>query len=556
MDAGLEPSFVSGARDVPLLELPIGRALADAARRWPGRDALVAPLGADEAAVRWSWAELDRRAEAVAAGLLALGLEPGNRIGVWSLNTAEWVLTQFAAAKAGLILVTVNPAYRAFELEYALRQVGCAALVLGPPFKGSDYLALLREVAPERLPDLRLVIAFGLDAPGTIPFEAVPDRATPEARGRVAALAGAIRAGDDANIQFTSGTTGSPKGVTLSHRSILNNGFFVGAAMRLTPEDRICVPVPLYHCFGMVMGVLAAVTHGTALVFTGRGFDPLATLRAAADERCTAIYGVPTMFLAELDHPEFDRFDLSALRTGIMAGSPCPIAVMRRVTERMNLGGLTICYGMTETSPVSFQSAVDDPLERRVSTVGRVHPHVECKVVDGEGRVVPRGTAGELCTRGYSVMRGYWGEPGRTAAVLDAEGWMHTGDLATIDPEGFGNIVGRLKDLIIRGGENVSPREVEDYLYRHPDVGDVAVFGVADPRYGEEVCAWVRPRPGAMLTAEAVRDFCAGRIAHQKVPRYVEIVDSFPMTVTGKMQKFLMREAMERRLGLTREATA
>ena len=568
MAAGLEPSFVTGARDVPLLETPVGRALGEAARRWPGRDALVAPCGAGDATVRWSWAELDRRAEDFAAGLLALGLEPGDRIGMWSLNTAEWVLVQFAAAKAGLILVTVNPAYRAVELDYALRQVGCAALVLGPPFKTSDYLAMLREIAPEidgcapgrlaaeRLPDLRLVIAFGMEAPGTMGFDAVPGHATAGTRARTAALAGAIRAGDDANIQFTSGTTGTPKGVTLTHANILNNGAFVGAAMRLTETDRICVPVPLYHCFGMVMGVLAAVAHGAALVFPGRGFDPLATLRAAAAERCTAIYGVPTMFLAELDHPEFDAFDLSALRTGIMAGSPCPIAVMRRVTERMNLSGLTICYGMTETSPVSFQSAVDDPLERRVSTVGRVHPHLEVKVVDPEGRIVPRGTAGELCTRGYAVMRGYWGEPERTAAVLDAEGWMHTGDLATIDAEGYGNIVGRIKDLIIRGGENVSPREVEDYLYRHPDVQDVAVFGVADPRYGEEVCAWVRPRPGAALTAEVVRDFCRGRIAHQKVPRYVEIVDAFPMTVTGKVQKFVMREAMERKLGLRADATA
>jgi fatty-acyl-CoA synthase len=330
----------------------------------------------------------------------------------------------------------------------------------------------------------------------------------------------------------------------------------VGRAMRLGPEDRICIPVPLYHCFGMVMGNLAAVTHGAAMVYPGRGFDPLATLRTAAEERCTALYGVPTMFIAELDHPEFAAFDLSRLRTGIMAGSPCPIAVMRKVVERMNLSGLTICYGMTETSPVSFQSAIDDPLERRVSTIGRVHPHLEVKVVDPEGRILPRGEAGELCTRGYAVMRGYWGEPERTAAVLDAEGWMHTGDLATVDAEGFGNIVGRIKDLIIRGGENVSPREVEDYLYRHPDVQDVAVFGVADPRYGEEVCAWIRPRPGSGLTPEAVRAFCTGRIAHQKVPRYVELVDSFPMTVTGKMQKFVMRDTMERRLGLAAAATA
>ncbi|RYB03207.1 AMP-binding protein [Lichenibacterium ramalinae] len=564
----MEPSFVTGARDVPLLDVTIGRALGDAARRWPDRDALVAPWGCDEAPVRWSWAELDRRAETVAAGLLALGLAPGDRIGMWSLNTAEWALVQFAAAKAGLILVTVNPAYRVVELDYALNKVGCAALVLGPPFKGSDYLGMLRELAPEldgaapgalaapRLPALRLVVAFGTAAPGTVPFDAVAGFATPETAAAVAALAGTIRPEDDANIQFTSGTTGTPKGVTLTHRNILNNGYFVGRAMRLAPEDRICIPVPLYHCFGMVMGNLASVTHGAAMVYPGRGFDPLATLRTAAEERCTALYGVPTMFIAALDHPDFAAFDLSRLRTGIMAGSPCPIAVMRKVVERMHLSGLTICYGMTETSPVSFQSAIDDPLERRVSTIGRVHPHLDVKIVDPEGRVLPRGEAGELCTRGYAVMRGYWGEPERTAAVLDAEGWMHTGDLATVDAEGFGNVVGRIKDLIIRGGENVSPREVEDYLYRHPDVQDVAVFGVADPRYGEEVCAWIRPRPGSGLTPEAVRAFCTGRIAHQKVPRYVELVDSFPMTVTGKMQKFLMRDTMERRLGLAAAATA
>ena len=564
----MEASFVSGARDVPLLEIPIGRALSDAARRWPDRDALVAPHGAEEAAARWSWSELDRRADGFAAGLLALGLEPGDRIGMWALNTAEWVLVQFAAAKAGLILVTVNPAYRVTELEFALRQVGCAALVLGPPFKTSDYLAMLRELAPEldgcepgrlaaaRLPDLRTVIAFGFDPPGAVPFESVPGRAGPAEAARLAALADTIRAGDDVNIQFTSGTTGTPKGVTLTHRNILNNGFFIGKAMRYGPDDRVCIPVPLYHCFGMVIGVLACLAHGSCMVFPGRGFDPLATLRTAAGERCTSLYGVPTMFLAELDHPAFDDFDLTSLRTGVMAGSPCPIAVMRRVVERMHLAGLTICYGMTETSPVSFQSAVDDPLERRVSTVGRVHPHLEVKVVDPEGRVVPRGEAGELCTRGYAVMRGYWGEPERTAAVLDGDGWMHTGDRATIDAEGFCNIVGRIKDLIIRGGENVSPREVEDYLYRHPDVQDVAVFGVPDPRYGEEVCAWVKPRPGASLTADSVRNFCVGRIAHQKVPRYVEVVDAFPMTVTGKVQKFVMREAMEAKLGLSAEATA
>ena len=564
-----QASHVHGPTDVPLLEIPIGRALEEAARSWPERLALVGPFGGDDISVRWTWAELDARASALAAGLLALGLVPGDRIGIWSLNNVEWALVQFAAAKAGLILVTVNPAYRLIELEYALNKVGCAALVLGAAFKGSDYLGMVRNLAPEldrsapgrlaaeRLPHLRSVIVFALPAvPGTFAFDDLSALAGPDERGRIAELAGRIRADDPANIQFTSGTTGSPKGVTLTHRNILNNGYFVGRAMKLGPEDRICIPVPLYHCFGMVMGNLASVTSGAAMVYPGRGFDPLATLAITEREACTALYGVPTMFIAGLDHPEFARFDLSRLRTGIMAGSPCPISVMRRAVERMNLGGITICYGMTETSPVSFQSAIDDPLERRVSTVGRVHPHLEVKVVDAEGRTVPRGTPGELCTRGYAVMLGYWDEPDKTAEVLDASGWMHTGDLATLDDEGFCNIVGRIKDLIIRGGENVSPREIEDYLYRHPDIQDVQVFGVPDPRYGEEVCAWVRRRPGSLLDAEGVRAFCIGQIAHQKVPRYVEFVDAFPMTVTGKMQKYLMREAMQEKLGLRSERTA
>ena len=564
-----EASHVHGPADVALLDIPIGQALEDAARRWPEGLALVGPFGGDETTVRWTWGELDARATAFAAGLLALALAPGDRIGIWSLNTVEWTLVQFAAAKAGLILVTVNPAYRLIELEYALNKVGCAALVLGSPFKGSDYLGMVRALAPEidatvsgplgaeRLPHLDRVIVFGMPAvAGTIAFDDVPARAGPDERARIGQLAGTIRADDPANIQFTSGTTGSPKGVTLTHRNILNNGYFVGRAMRLGPEDRICIPVPLYHCFGMVMGNLASVTSGAAMVYPGRGFDPLATLEVIEREACTALYGVPTMFIAELDHPAFERFDLSRLRTGIMAGSPCPISVMRRAVDRMHLGEMTICYGMTETSPVSFQSAVDDPLERRVSTVGRVHPHLEVKVVDAEGRTVSRGQTGELCTRGYAVMLGYWDEAEKTAEVLDASGWMHTGDLATIDAEGFCNIVGRIKDLIIRGGENVSPREIEDYLYRHPDIQDIQVFGVADARYGEEVCAWIRRRPGSALDAEGVRAFCRGQIAHQKVPRYVEFVDAFPMTVTGKMQKYLMRAAMEEKLGLEADATA
>ena len=564
-----DKSHVVGPCDVPLLDLCIGQALSDAARRWPDRPALISPDGTGDRVIRWTWAELDRHAEAFAAGFIALGLVPGDRIGIWSLNTAEWALTQFAAAKAGLILVTVNPAYRLVELEFALNKVGCAALVLGPPFKGTDYLGLLQALAPEladaepgrlaaiRLPALRSVILFGAaTAAGTIAFDTVADLAGSAEAARVVELEASIAPDDPANIQFTSGTTGSPKGVTLTHRNILNNGYFVGRAMRLSADDRICIPVPLYHCFGMVMGNLASLTHGAAMVYPGRGFDPVAAMKAVVEERCTALYGVPTMFIAELDHPDFETFDLSSLRTGIMAGSPCPIAIMRRVVDRMHLADLTICYGMTETSPVSFQSAVDDPLERRVSTVGRVHPHLEIKIVDREGHTVRRGDPGEICTRGYAVMLGYWDEPQRTAEVLDPDGWMHTGDLGTVDPQGFGNIVGRIKDLIIRGGENVSPREVEDYLYRHPEIQDVQVFGVPDERYGEEVCAWVKRREGSALTADAVRAFCSGQIAHQKVPRYVEFVDGFPMTVTGKMQKYLMREAMERKLGLAAVATA
>ncbi len=558
-------SHVRGATDVPLLDVTIGTALAEAARHWPDRLALV-DRGS---AARFTWAELDRAAERLAAGLLALGLDPGDRIGVWSLNTAEWAVTQFAAAKAGLILVTINPAYRLVELEFALNKVGCKALVLGPPFKTTDYLGLLQTLAPEidaaepgrlvaaRLPALRAVLVFGMPPPpGILGLAQVMERATPAEAARLAELATTLAPDDAANIQFTSGTTGSPKGVTLTHRNILNNGYFVGRAIRLTAEDRICIPVPLYHCFGMVMGNLASLTHGAATVYPGRGFDPLATLDAVEAERCTALYGVPTMFIAELDHAEFGRFDLESLRTGIMAGSPCPIAVMRRVVERMNMGELTIAYGMTETSPVSFQSAIDDPLERRVSTVGRIHPHLEVKIVDAEGGTVPRGTSGEILTRGYAVMRGYWDEPVRTAEVLDADGFMHTGDLGTIDAEGYAKIVGRIKDLVIRGGENISPREVEEYLYRHPAIADVQVFGVPDPLYGEELCAWIRLRDGSTLTLDEVRAFCAGEIAHQKIPRYVEFVTDFPMTVTGKMQKYLMREAMERKLGLRREETA
>lgn len=560
-----EPSYVSGISEVPLLGRTIGQALERAAARWGGREALVSP----SQGVRWSWGELRERADGLAAGLVALGLKPGDRIGIWSLNRAEWALTQFAAARAGLVLVTINPAYRLTELEHALKTVGCAALVTATAFKSSDYMGMLATLAPElasavpghleaaRLPALRVVVQIGGPrVAGAIGFEDVAALGGEAERAALGRIGERLQFDDPINIQFTSGTTGAPKGVTLTHHNILNNGYFVGRALKLTEADRICIPVPLYHCFGMVMGNLAAVTHGAAMVYPGEGFDPLVTLETVAAERCTALYGVPTMFIAELDHPRFGEIDLTSLRTGIMAGSPCPIEVMKRVVERMHMRDVTIAYGMTETSPVSFQSATDDPLERRVSTVGRVHPHLEVKVVDLEGRVVPRGKPGELCTRGYSVMQGYWGEAEKTAEVLDAAGWMHTGDLASLDAEGYCNIVGRIKDMVIRGGENLYPREIEEFLFTHPKVQSVQVFGVADARYGEELCAWIVLREGETMDEAEVRRFCEGQIAHQKIPRYVEFVEEFPMTVTGKVQKFLMRREVEQRLGLEAQATA
>ena len=557
-------SYVHGAMDTPLLGETLGRSFDRTVAQWGDRPGLVVR----SQGVRWSYAELGARAEAFAAGLLALGIEPGDRVGIWSLNNAEWLVTQIATAKAGIILVNVNPAYRVVELEYALNKVGVTALVTATAFKASDYIGLLREIMPElatdqpgalhaaRVPSLRTIIQIGGASPGTIGFEDVAGLGGAAQRDRLALLRETLQFDDPINIQFTSGTTGSPKGTTLTHHNVLNNGFFIGEAMQLTAEDRLCIPVPLYHCFGMVLGNLAAITHGACMVYPGEGFDPLAVLETVAEERCTGLHGVPTMFIAEMEHPRFAEFDLSSLRTGIMAGSPCPIEVMRRAVDRMHLTDITICYGMTETSPVSFQTTADDPLERRVSTVGRIHPHLEVKIVDTEGRIVPRGVSGELCTRGYSVMLGYWDDRLRTEQVIDAARWMHTGDLAVIDAEGYCNIVGRIKDVVIRGGENVFPREVEEFLYTHPAILDVQCFGVPDSRYGEELCAWVKPRPDAVLSEEDVRAYCRGKIAHQKVPRYVKFVDEFPMTVTGKMQKFLMREAMERELGVTAAPTA
>jgi fatty-acyl-CoA synthase len=560
-----EASFVSGASARGLLYQTVDGVLRAAAAEHPERAGLVAP----HESIRWSFAELDREVERIARGLIACGLERGDRIGIWAPNRTEWVLTMFAAARAGLVLVNLNPAYRVMELQFALRLVECRALVFAPRFKGSDYGEMLSSLIPElesaspgrlqcaAFPALRLLVHLGHEPlAGTLGF----DDLAAAGQALDAAAAAAIEEASDPdevfNIQFTSGTTGSPKGATLTHFNIVNNGYFSGEGMRLTAADSICIPVPLYHCFGMVLGVLAAMTHGAASVLTGEGFEALAVLEIVAHERCTALHGVPTMFIAELGHPRFKEFDLSSLRTGIMAGSPCPTAVMRRVIAEMHMPEVTICYGMTETSPVSFQSAPEDSLERRVGTVGRVHPHVQVKIIDAQGRVTPRGVAGELLTRGYSVMRGYWNDPERTREVLDAAGWMHTGDLAVIDADGYCNIVGRVKDMIIRGGENVSPREIEEYLYLHPAVLDVAVVGVPDPKYGEEICACVRLKPGMTASEEDIREFCRNRIAHYKVPRYVRFMESFPLTVSGKVQKYLIREHLRAELHLSDEAHA
>jgi fatty-acyl-CoA synthase len=561
----LTTSYVHGASDQALSYMTIGDALDAAAAQWPDNEALVSC----HQNIRWNYRELCQRANDMAAGLIALGLKPGERVGIWSPNCAEWALTQFATAKAGLILVNINPAYRLSELEYALNKVGCRAFVTAAKFKSSNYLEMLRSLAPEleraepgklkaaKLPKLELVVRLGGErATGMMNFEDVTGRATAASRELLASLKGRLQPDDPINIQFTSGTTGSPKGATLTHFNILNNGFFVARAQAFTPKDRLCIPVPLYHCFGMVMGNLGCVTHGATMVYPEDAFEPQAVLRAIEKERCTALYGVPTMFVAELDHPEFERFDLSSLRTGVMAGAPCPIEVMKKVVSRMHMRDVTICYGMTETSPVSFQSRADDPIEKRVATVGRIHPHVEVKIVDESGRTVKPGERGELLSRGYSVMRGYWDDEAKTREAIDDAGWMHTGDLATLSADGYCNIVGRVKDMVIRGGENIYPREVEEFLYRHPKIQDVSVFGVPDDKYGEELCAWIRLRPGELLSEEDVRGFCKGQIARYKIPRYVRFVQAFPMTVTGKIQKFLMREAMVVELNIKEQETA
>jgi fatty-acyl-CoA synthase len=540
-------SYVSGPGPVPLLGETIGANLDRTVAAHPDNDAVVSV----HQGIRLSYAAFAEAVEEVARGLLGIGVEAGERVGIWAPNSAEWAILQYATAKMGAILVNLNPAYRSSEIAYALGQAGVSTLVMAPRFRSIDYVATLDEVAGD-LPGLTRRIVLGGDTPaGSMSWDDLRDAASGATADQLRAREAVLQFDDPVNIQYTSGTTGFPKGATLSHHNILNNGYFVGRGCGYTDADRVCVPVPLYHCFGMVMGNLACTTHGATIVYPAEGFEPEATLAAVAAERCTSLYGVPTMFIAELDHPGFAGHDLSSLRTGIMAGSPCPVEVMKRVRAEMHMDEVTICYGMTETSPVSFQTATDDPVDKRVGTVGRVHPHVEVKVVDPDsGRVVPRGEPGELCTRGYPVMLGYWDNAEATAESIDRAGWMHTGDLAVLDDDGYANIVGRIKDLVIRGGENVYPREVEEFLYGHPAIADVQVIGVPDERYGEELCAWVRLRDGEQAGGDELRAWCQGRIASFKVPRYWRFTDEFPMTVTGKVQKFKMREVSIEELGL------
>ena len=537
-------SYSHGTAEQTLLGETIGANLTRTAAAFGDRDAVVdVPAGR-----RWTYAQLDADTDTLARGLIAAGIKAGDRVGIWAPNCAEWVLLQYATAKAGIILVNINPAYRSHELNYALRQSGVRLLVSAESFKTSNYRAMIDEVRVG-LPGLDRVIYLGsadwdeLFVVGRMPIAGGGDQ--------LAERQVVLSFDDPINIQYTSGTTGFPKGATLSHHNILNNGYFIGEGCGYTEQDRVCIPVPFYHCFGMVLGNLACTTHGAAIVIPAAGFDPAATLRAVAAERCTSLYGVPTMFIAELALPDFASYDLSSLRTGIMAGSPCPVEVMKRVVSEMHMSEVTICYGMTETSPVSAQTRADDDMDRRVSTVGRVHPYIEVKIVDPEtGLTVPRGATGEMCTRGYSVMLGYWDDPEQTSAAIDQARWMHTGDLAVMDEAGYLNIVGRIKDMIIRGGENVYPREIEEFLYSHPAIEDVQVIGVPDAKYGEEICAWVKLRPGQQLTEQELREFCTGQIAHFKIPRYLRITTDFPMTVTGKVQKFKMRDTSITELNL------
>lgn len=551
-------SYVHGTGPTPLRGDTVGRRFDATVDRAPENDALVVP----HQGIRWSYGDLKHRVDAYAAGLIALGLEPGDRVGIWAPNCWEWVVVQFATAKAGLILVNINPAYRLAELEYALDKVGCRALITAESLKTSNYIDMLTTLLPEltsstpgqlrskKLPDLEWLIRLGDGrSPGFLTFTEIPALAGDDHRRRLAQFGDLLQFDEPINIQFTSGTTGAPKAATLTHHNIVNNAFLTGAQMRLGAADRMCIPVPMYHCFGMVLGTLCCVAHGATMVFSSAGFDAHAVLRTVEAEKCTALHGVPTMFIAELDDPDFASFDLSSLRTGIMAGAPCPVELMRRVMSEMHLTDITIAYGMTETGPVSFQTSVDDPVERRVTTVGRVLPHTEVKIVDGDGRIVPRGTAGELLTRGYCVMPEYWNDPERTAKAIDATHWIASGDIAILDEDGYCQIVGRIKDMLIRGGENIFPREIEEFLYTHPKIEEVEVFGVPDEKYGEEVCAWIKLHGGESATPDEIRAFCRDRIAHFKIPRHIKFVTSFPMTVTGKVQKFVMRDAMAEEIG-------
>ncbi len=557
-------SYVSGTSDKPLLGVTIGDMFDAIVARYPDNEALVVC----HQALRYTYRQLKAQVDQCARALIALGVQKGQRVGIWAPNCAEWAITQFATSKIGAILVNINPSYRVHEVQYALKQSGCTYLIIAPQFRTSDYTAMVYELAPElqqaepgvlaapQLPDLRTVIRLGTEAaPGMLTWGELlmlGDNISAEQLGE---RQRAQEFDDPINIQYTSGTTGYPKGATLSHHNILNNGYFVAEIMDFTDQDRLVIPVPLYHCFGMVMGNLGCMTHGATMIYPNDGFDAKTVLDAVQTERATALYGVPTMFIAELNHPDFAHYDLSSLRTGVMAGSPCPVEVMKKVQSLMNMHAVEICYGMTETSPVSTQTRIGTPLAKQVGTVGQVHPHVEVKVVDPiSGSVVPLDTPGELCTRGYSVMLGYWNNEEATRSAIDVARWMHTGDLATIDAESYVNIVGRIKDMIIRGGENVYPREIEEFLYTHPLLQDVQVIGVPDEKYGEAIMAWVKVKPGVTLSAAEIQDFCRGKIAHYKVPRYVKFVDSFPMTVTGKIQKFIMRQQSVKELGLERAA--
>ncbi len=549
----INESYLCGTATEPLLYETIGGCLDRVAAEHPDADALIVR----HQGVRWNYAEYKEKVEALAAGLLSLGIEPGDRVGIWAPNRYEWCLTQFATAKIGAIMVCVNPAYRLHELNYALNKVECKAIITADQFKTSDYLGMLNSLAPElaeaepgqlsakTLPHLTTVIRMGSEhSPGMFNFDDVCALGGPEEKAKMADIATRLQPDDPINIQFTSGTTGNPKGATLSHFNILNNGLQVAACMRFTHEDRLCIPVPLYHCFGMVMGNLACLSHGACAIFPDEGFDPVSVLETVAAEKCTALHGVPTMFVAETELPDIDNYDLSSLRTGIMAGAPCPLELMHKVIDTLNMSEITIMYGQTETSPVNHMTDIESPIEKRCGTVGRVGPYQEIKIIDDAGHVVPLGEKGELCCRGYSVMRGYWNDAERTAETIDGAGWLHSGDLAVMDEDGYVQIVGRIKDMIIRGGENVYPREVEEFLYTHPDIQEVQVFGVPDERFGEIVAAWIQLKDGASVSEDDIRNFCRDQITHFKIPARIRFVAEFPMTVTGKIQKFKMRDAM------------